>query len=154
MDGKTQFFLDGVVKYDVSGYKVDTIIPSGGILRIGQIQTTLGGDHKSTHSYHGKLARMNMWSLVLDGSAIVALLRSPGAENGDVISWKDMRTALINGNVLVQDVANMQLTGKELSNILLFMKVPQARPVYKYNLYGLNRSTGPYFITNHEMHFT
>ena len=111
MDGKVQFFLDGVIKKDVSGYKVDITIPSGGILRIGQIQTTLGGDHKSGRGYHGKFAKMNIWSTVLHGSAIVALLRSPGAENGDVISWRDIRTSLINGSVIVQNVTNMQLTG-------------------------------------------
>ncbi|KAL9959753.1 hypothetical protein ACROYT_G033108 [Oculina patagonica] len=120
VDGKTQLFLDGVLKYDVSGFNVDVIIPSGGILRIGQMQTTLGGGHSPQYSYQGKLAKMNMWSSVLDGSAIVALLRNPGAENGDVISWKDIRTALINGNVLVQDVANMQLTAQESDFDMIF----------------------------------
>ncbi|KAL9959751.1 hypothetical protein ACROYT_G033106 [Oculina patagonica] len=120
VDGKTQLFLDGVLKYDVSGYKVDITIPSGGILRIGQRQRDFGGNHNLKYSYHGKLAKMNMWSTVLHGSAIVALLRSPGAENGDVISWKDIRTSLINGNVIVQDVANMQLTAQESDFDMIF----------------------------------
>ena len=106
-------FLDGVLKYTASGYQVGVTIPSGGIARIGQQQKTPGGDHSSSKSYRGQFAKMNMWSTVLHGSAIVALLRSPGAENGDVISWKDMRTALINGNVMVQQVADMQLIGKK-----------------------------------------
>lgn len=115
MDGKAQFFLDGVLIYAVSGYKVDVIIPNGGIMRIGQQQRELGGSHSPGYSYHGKFAKMNMWNTVLHGSAIVALLRSPGAENGDIISWRDMRTALISGNVMVQDATSMQLTGDTIA---------------------------------------
>ena len=110
-DGKALVFLDGVLKYLSLGYKVDVTIPSGGIIRIGQHQRELGGDPHPDLTYRGKFAKINMWSTVLDASVIVALLSSPGAENGDVISWRDMRTALINGNVMVQDVTSMQLTG-------------------------------------------
>ena len=111
VNGKVLVFLDGVLKYTASGYKVDVTIPSGGIMRIGQQQTVLGGDHNPKFSYCGKFAKINMWSTVLDGSVIVTLWSSPGAENGDAISWRGMRTALINGNVMVQDMDNMQLTG-------------------------------------------
>ena len=106
--------MDGVLKSNVSGYKVGATIPSGGTLRIGQLQLALGGDNNPDKSYRGQFAKMNMWSTVLHGSAIVTLFRSPGAENGDVISWKDMRTALINGNVIVQEVGSMQLTGETI----------------------------------------
>ena len=80
-------------------------------MRIGQEQRVFGGDHNPEQSYRGKFTKINMWSTILDGSVIVALSRSPGAESGDVISWGDTRTALINGNVMVQEVASMQLTG-------------------------------------------
>ena len=80
-------------------------------MRIGQQQRVLGGDHSPSYSYRGKFAKMNMWSAALDGSVIVALSSSPGAETGDVLSWREMRTALIHGNVMIQDVASMQLTG-------------------------------------------
>ena len=115
MDGKAQFFLDGVLIYAVSGYKVDVIIPNGGIMRIGQQQRQLGGNHHPEYNYHGKFAKMNMWSTVPHDSAIVTLLRSPGAENGDIISWRDMHTALINVNVIVQDATSMQLTGNTIA---------------------------------------
>jgi len=111
VDGKVLVLLDGVLKKAALGYKVDVTIPSGGIMRIGQQQRELGGDHNPVQSYRGKFAKINMWNTVLDGSVIVALWSSPGAESGDVISWGNMRTALISGNVMVQDVANMQLTG-------------------------------------------
>ena len=111
VDGKALVFLDGVLKYVASGYKIDVTIPSGGIMRIGQRQSALGGAHNPEYSYRGKFAKINMWSTALDGSVIVALSSSPGAENGDALSWRDMRTALINGNVMVQDVTSMQLTG-------------------------------------------
>ena len=111
VNGKTLVFLDGVLKYAALGYKVGITIPSGGIMRIGQQQRVLGGDHNPSQSYRGKFTKINMWSAALDGSVIVALSSSPGAENGDTISWRDMRTALINGNVMIKDIANMQLTG-------------------------------------------
>ena len=50
-----------------------------------------------------------MWSKVLDDSAIVALAGGSGAENGDIISWRDLRTRT-HGNVAVQS-GNLQLTG-------------------------------------------
>ena len=103
-------------------------------MRIGQNQGVLGGGHDPTFSYDGKFAKINMWSTALDGSVIVALSSSPGAENGDAISWRGMRTALINGNVMVQDAPTMQLTGdtiaisyytEDVSQIshLIFMKL-------------------------------
>lgn len=115
VDGKALVYLDGVLKYATSGYKVGITIPSGGIMRIGQNQGELGGDHDPEFSYHGKFAKINMWSTVLDGSVIVALSSSPGAENGDAISWRDMRNALINGNVMVQDANSIQLTGDTIT---------------------------------------
>ena len=115
VNGKVLVFLDGVLKYTASGYKVDVTIPSGGIMRIGQQQTVLGGDHNPGVSYGGKFAKINMWSTALNSSVIVALWSSPGAENGDAISWRGMRTALINGNVMVQNVSNMQLTGDTIA---------------------------------------
>ena len=123
VDGKVLVFLDGALKKTALGYEVDVTIPSGGILRIGQQQRELGGDHNPVQSYHGKFTKLNMWSTVLDKSVIVALSRSPGAESGDVISWGDMRTALINGNVMVQDVASMQLTGETIKNSLLHQRL-------------------------------
>ena len=111
VDGKVQFFLDGVLKYAALGYKVDVGITAGGNVRIGQLQTSLGGNNPS-YSYHGKLAKLNMWSTVLNESAIVTLFRNPGAENGDLISWKKMRTAAIHGNVTVQKATTIQFTGK------------------------------------------
>ena len=92
------------------GYHVNVTIPSGGIMRIGRQQRVLGGDHSPVYSHHGKFAKINMWSKELDGSVIAALSSSPGAENGDAISWRDMRTALISRNVMVQDFASVQLT--------------------------------------------
>lgn len=115
VDGKALIFLDGVLKYTALGYKVDVTIPGGGIMRIGQRQGVLGGDHDTTFSYGGKFAKINMWSTALDVSVIVALFSSPGAENGDAISWRGMRTALINGNVMVKDVPTMQLTGDTIA---------------------------------------
>ena len=97
------------------GYQVDVTIPSGGIMRIGQQQRVLGGDHSPVYSYHGKFAKINMWSKELDGSVIAALSSSPGAENGDAISWRDMRTALISGNVMVQNFASLQFTGDTIT---------------------------------------
>ena len=84
-------------------------------MRIGQQQRVLGGDHIPEVSYSGEFAKINMWSTALDSSVIVALWSSPGAENGDTISWRSMRTALINGNVKVQNVSNMQLTGDTIA---------------------------------------
>ena len=111
VNGKALVFLDGVLKYAASGYKVDVTIPGGGVVRIGQQQSVLGGNHKPQYSFHGKFAKINMWSTSLDASVIAALSSSPGVENGDAISWRDMRTALISGNVMVQDASRMQLTG-------------------------------------------
>ena len=111
VNGKSLVFVDGVLKFTELGYKVDVTIPGGGIMRIGQQQGVLGGNHSPEYSYDGKFAKINMWSTALDDSVIVALWSSPGAENGDAISWRGMRTALISGNVMVEDVPNMQLTG-------------------------------------------
>ena len=115
VNGKAVFFFDGVLKYTALGYKVDVTIPGGGIMRIGQQQGVLGGNHDPKFSYVGKFAKINMWSTALDDSVIVALSSSPGAENGDAISWRGMRTAVISGNVVVQDVDNMQLTGDTIA---------------------------------------
>ena len=111
-DGKTKFFLDGVLKHAGLGYVVGINIPDGGIMRIGQLQFTFGGNNNHNYSYNGKLAKVNMWSLVLHDSAIVALFRNPGAEKGDLLSWKNMRTAAIHGNVTVQNATTFQFTGK------------------------------------------
>jgi len=130
-DGKVLVFLDGILKKTALGYEVDVIIPSGGIMRIGQHQRELGGDHNPEQSYHGKLTKINIWSTVLDGSVIVALSSSPGAESGDVISWGDVRTALINGNVMVQDVASMQLTGATRTTSYHIKVLPELSIFYK-----------------------
>ena len=108
-EGNARVFFDGVLKSSKWGYQVNIVIPAGGILRIGQNQIAFGGDHNPVYSYHGKFARINMWSKVLDDSAIVALARGSGAENGDIISWRDLRTRT-HGNVAVQS-GNLQLTG-------------------------------------------
>lgn len=97
------------------------MIPAGGILRIAQNQIAFGGDHNPVYSYHGKFARINMWSKVLDDSAIVALARGSGAENGDIISWTDLRT-MTHGNVAVHS-SNLQLTGGGL--LIFFYKIVQ-----------------------------
>ena len=111
VDGKVQFFLDGVLKQAALEYMVDVGITAGGNVRIGQLQKSLGGNNPS-YSYHGNLAKFNMWSTVLNKSAIVALFRNPGAENGDLISWKNMRTAAIHGNVTVQNATTIQFAGE------------------------------------------
>ena len=109
--------MDGVLIKHLTGFRINLAIPSGGILRIGQTQDVLGGNHRPGLAYHGKLAHLNIWSAVLTDSVIVALSKGPGAENGDVVSWRSLRT-MTHGNVAVEGVDNLRFTGERLDTAI------------------------------------
>ena len=112
MDGKVQWFLDGVLKYSITGYQNSITVPGGGVLRIGQKQTALGGSHDNSFPFQGMLTRVNIWSTLLADSAIEALAKEPGPEIGDLVSWRGLRTSAFNGEVTAKAGANLQLMGK------------------------------------------
>ena len=112
VEGKVQWFLDGALKNAVSGYGTNIIVPGDGILRIGQRQTDLGESHSNDFPFEGMLTRINIWSTVLVESVIEALAKGPGAEIGDVVSWRDLRTSIFSGEVTVQQGADLQPLGK------------------------------------------
>lgn len=116
MDGKTQWFLDGALKYTESGYQSNITVPGGGILRIGQHQSAFGGSHVLNYSFQGRLTRLNIWDAVLAHSLIEALAKGPGAEIGDVVSWRKLRTAVFSGEVAVHNGAVLQLQGKIMTH--------------------------------------
>lgn len=112
-DGKSQVFLDGVLKKTMLGFRNNVMVPSGGILRIGQQQSVFGGNHNPSQRYLGKFAHFNVWSFVLPNPVITALSQGPGTENGDVISWRNLRTKT-HGNVMAQEIADIQLAGERV----------------------------------------
>lgn len=96
----------------LSQHKVGVGIPGGGSIRIGQRLKSIDGDYEPEYSFRGKLAKINMWSRVLNENVIVALFRSPGAEIGDLISWRNIRNAPIHGNISVENVSTIPFTSK------------------------------------------
>lgn len=110
--GKVQFFLDGSRIKTISGYRENATVPEGGILRIGQKQLEVGGSHSSSKAYEGELTRINIWNTVLADSVIEALALTPGAEIGNFLSWRDIRTSIFSGLVSIQDGADPQPLGK------------------------------------------
>lgn len=96
----------------LSQHKVGVGISGGGSIRIGQRLKSIDGDYEPEYSFRGKLAKINMWSRVLNENVIVALFRSPGAEIGDLISWRNIRNAPIHGNISVENVSTIPFTGK------------------------------------------
>ena len=110
--GKVQFFLDGSRIKTISGYRENVTVPEGGILRIGQRQLEVGGSHSSIKAYEGQLTRINIWNTVLADSVIEALALTPGAEIGNFLSWRDIRTSIFSGLVSIQDGADPQPLGK------------------------------------------
>ena len=112
VDGKVQWFLDGVLKYSVTGYQSSVTVPGGGVLRLGQRQTAFGGSHDNNFPFQGMLTRINIWSTLLADSAIEALAKEPGPEIGNLVSWRDLRTSAFNGEVTAKDGAGLHLMGK------------------------------------------
>lgn len=117
-DGKSLVYFDGVLIKSLTGLRINFTIPSGGILLIGQRQEVLGVNHNRNRMYHGKLAHLNIWSNVFTDSMIVALSKGPGAENGDVVSWANLRT-MTHGNVAIEEASNLRLTGERLNTAII-----------------------------------
>ena len=115
VDGKTQWFMDGALRYAESGYQTNITIPGGGILRIGQKQIAFGGSHHDDFPFQGKFTRINIWRQVLADSVIEALAKRPGAEIGDLVSWRDLRTSVFSGEVSAQDGADLRPLGERTS---------------------------------------
>ena len=111
VDGKIRLFFDGVLNSAPMEHN-GVVIAGGGNLTIGQRSTSIGRNYSPQHSFRGKLAKFNLWSRVLNENVIVALFRNPAAEIGDLISWRNIRTASIFGNVVVKNVSTIPFTGK------------------------------------------
>ena len=65
--GKRQFFLDGVLKYVLAGYRIGVTIPGGGLVHVGRKLGGMNGINQNSYIFAGELSHVNMWSSVLHG---------------------------------------------------------------------------------------
>nr|XP_002741091.1 PREDICTED: uncharacterized protein LOC100373294 [Saccoglossus kowalevskii] len=88
-DGSYQYFLDGSLVKAFTNLQAGKVVHGGGQLMLGNRRNSKGGSFTGKgYSFIGQMANFNMWSKVLDDSAIERLSLL-GCENGcgDIISW-------------------------------------------------------------------
>ena len=91
-DGTYQFFKDGAMEKQETDFKKGYTIKAGGSLVLGQDQDEVCGDFEEDQSFEGNLARVNVWSYVLQKDAIITFSESCSSNlgiRGDVYKWSD-----------------------------------------------------------------
>ncbi|XP_046838984.1 uncharacterized protein LOC124433267 [Xenia sp. Carnegie-2017] len=83
--GSIMLLIDGVL-WATRNVSMSSEIPSGGKLTIGENKDEGGNQYLV-----GKISRMNMWSRALDGKEIEMMAKSPGMNDGDLITWYKLK---------------------------------------------------------------
>ncbi|XP_046838986.1 uncharacterized protein LOC124433269 [Xenia sp. Carnegie-2017] len=83
--GIIMLLIDGVL-WATRNVSMSSEIPSGGKLTIGEKKAEGGNQYLV-----GKISRMNMWSRALDGKKIEMMAKSPGINDGDLITWYKLK---------------------------------------------------------------
>ncbi|XP_046864959.1 uncharacterized protein LOC124459547 [Xenia sp. Carnegie-2017] len=83
--GSILLLIDGVL-WATQNVPMSSEIPSGGKLTIGETESDSGSQYLV-----GKISRINMWSRALDGKEIEMMAKSPGMNDGDLITWYKLK---------------------------------------------------------------
>jgi hypothetical protein len=99
--GKAVLYKDGIVKTQTTDFRRGHVIRGGGTLVIGQDQDTVGGGFQPEESFLGDLTGINIWNRVLGPNEISTMSRVCGTGQGNVLSWSDVTSSSIRGQVQI-----------------------------------------------------
>ncbi|KAG2466627.1 SVEP1 protein, partial [Polypterus senegalus] len=90
-DGDWKVYIDGKMSDGGKGLAVDSIIPGGGSLVLGQDQDLKGEGFNPVESFVGSISQMNVWDYALLPEQIKALASScpKDLHRGNLFAWSD-----------------------------------------------------------------
>ncbi|XP_031552111.1 roundabout homolog 1-like isoform X2 [Actinia tenebrosa] len=97
--GQVLVYKDGTVAARRTNFMTGQVIRGGGTLIIGQEQDSVGGSFDTGQCYIGDLTGLNIWNRVLEPNEISTMSRDCGAGEGNVLSWGDVISSKIQGQV-------------------------------------------------------
>ncbi|XP_070535191.1 uncharacterized protein [Ptychodera flava] len=89
--GTYTIYDKSTVLYEGHGLAVDTMVPGGGSLIIGQRQSNISTGFNKMDSYYGKLRYFNFFSKALKKREVKLATKACDPACGDVISWHELR---------------------------------------------------------------
>ncbi|XP_031556534.1 uncharacterized protein LOC116293267 [Actinia tenebrosa] len=100
-NGNVKLYYNGGQKSSTeSGMAQTKIIPTGGILIVGQYQGELAGGFDDTKTMRGNIAGLNFWSSEFTADQVTELYKqSCGAPSGDALSWVMILAGKIRGDL-------------------------------------------------------
>lgn len=96
--GSWKFYLNGSLLQSGSDFLTDEVIPSNGIVILGQDQDDYGGGFEQEQSFVGQMHGVNMWKRALTAEEIYELSKNCSYGVGNFMSWSHF-TSSLNGNV-------------------------------------------------------
>lgn len=102
-NGEYKFYTDGKLQGQHVDFKTGHVIPSGGVLVLGQDQDTIGGGFDAQQALAGELAELNMWDGVFSESDVAAQYENCSIPHGSVLAWPSFKD-VVHGKVQVVDV--------------------------------------------------
>ncbi|KAL9983773.1 hypothetical protein ACROYT_G005997 [Oculina patagonica] len=90
--GTWNFYKDGVLHEQGTGFKTGYAIKQDGTVVLGQDQDSVGGGFETTDSFQGKLSNVNLWDHVLTANQITTMSKSclsDAGNNGKIYKWID-----------------------------------------------------------------
>ncbi|CAH1274490.1 NOTCH2 [Branchiostoma lanceolatum] len=101
--GTLVVYKDGEEVFSTRDVQVDYVIPSGGYIVLGQMQTRLGGGFQSEDAFAGDISQLYIWEQSLSGTERMEMASSCSYVPADSIrAWPDFRWSL-HGQVSEQE---------------------------------------------------
>ncbi|XP_028660616.2 LOW QUALITY PROTEIN: sushi, von Willebrand factor type A, EGF and pentraxin domain-containing protein 1 [Erpetoichthys calabaricus] len=115
-DGDWKVYIDGKMSDGGKGLAVDSVIPGGGSLVLGQDQDLKGEGFNPVESFVGSISQMNVWDYVLLPEQIKALASSCPKElhRGNLFAWSDFlkgtlgRVKVVTDSIFCADCPDLQ----------------------------------------------
>ena len=96
-------YIDGIKKQTVPLGRTLDAIPKGHQLVIGQGPSYQNSSYNTADSFEGEISGFNIWDTFGSSSRrIVEIYRGNGAEKGNVIGWRNLKTKTHGGLEILQ----------------------------------------------------
>lgn len=96
--GSWKFYVNGSLLQSGDDFLIDEVIPTNGVVILGQDQDDYGGGFEQDQSFLGQIYGVNMWNRDLTDDEIYRLSKNCSHGVGHFMSWSDFSSGL-NGNV-------------------------------------------------------
>lgn len=97
INGLVHIYVDGSLEKSATGIGQGIPVAAGGVLVLGQDQDSIEGGFQATQAWKGDISEVQLWDDHLTADDIFDLFKCKFDQDGNIISWKEVKMKVYAG---------------------------------------------------------